>query len=169
MCPAQSIEAKKPTCLAFSHPDWFLPYISVIHGWRVKDTLSIKILILCPPELEFCVLQKEEKKSLKLKFFMINRSFGQIPQMYITMTMYGSYNQFLNLSMTFQDMRKLDFPSKIKQGVDKNSGGHKTLKVAKNNDFTIKNQCQSSNYSKFFKTSSKIGLILPDDTLKTCP
>ena len=27
-----------------------LVYISLIHGWRVKGTLSIKILILCPPE-----------------------------------------------------------------------------------------------------------------------
>ena len=30
-----------------------LVYISLIHGWRVKGTLSIKILVLCPPELEF--------------------------------------------------------------------------------------------------------------------
>ena len=34
-------------------------------------------------------------------------------------------------------MRKFDFPSKLKQAVEKNSGGHKTLKVAKNNDFTF--------------------------------
>ena len=24
----QSIEGKNPTCLAFSHPNWFLPYVS---------------------------------------------------------------------------------------------------------------------------------------------
>ena len=34
-------------------------------------------------------------------------------------------------------MKKLDFPSKTKQAVEKNSGGHKALKVAKNNDLTF--------------------------------
>ena len=66
---------------------------------------------------------------------MINWSFGEIPQMYIAMTLYASYNQFLYLSITFQDMRKLDFPSKIDQAVEKISRGHTTLKVAKNKDF----------------------------------
>ena len=34
-------------------------------------------------------------------------------------------------------MRKLDFPSKLKYAIEKNSGGRKSLKVAKNNDFTF--------------------------------
>ena len=34
-------------------------------------------------------------------------------------------------------MSKLDFLSKIKWAVEKNPVGHKTLKVAKNNDFTF--------------------------------
>ena len=40
--------------------------ISLIQGRRVKGTLSIKILVLCLPELEFCVLRKA-KKILKPK------------------------------------------------------------------------------------------------------
>ena len=32
--------------------------IGIIKGWRVKVTLSIKILVLLPPELEFCGLRK---------------------------------------------------------------------------------------------------------------
>ena len=39
--------------------------------------------------------------------------------------------------MTFRDMRKLDFPTKFKQAVEKNFGVHKTLKVAKNNDINF--------------------------------
>ena len=35
------------------------------------------------------------------------------------------------------DIRKLDFPKKLKYAVEKNSRGHKTLKVAENNDFTF--------------------------------
>ena len=31
---------------------------------------------------------------------------------------------------------KIYYPSKLKQAVQKKSGGHKTLKGAKNNDFT---------------------------------
>ena len=45
----------------FSFFAFALVYISLIHGWRVKGTLSIKILVLCPPELEFCVLRKTKK------------------------------------------------------------------------------------------------------------
>ena len=56
---------------------------------------------------------------------MINRSFGPIPQIFIAMTLYTSYNQLKKLSLTFQDMRKVDFPSKIKQAVEKNAGGAK--------------------------------------------
>ena len=43
----------------------------------VTGTLSIKILIVCPPELKFCVLRRA-KKSENLKIYMINRSFFQI-------------------------------------------------------------------------------------------
>ena len=39
---------------------------------------------------------------------------GKNPWMYIAMTLYASYNQFYNLSIIFQDMKTLDFPSKIK-------------------------------------------------------
>ena len=35
--------------------------ISLIQGWKVKGVLSIKILNLCPPELEFCGLRKAKK------------------------------------------------------------------------------------------------------------
>ena len=43
-----------------------LAYTILVNGWRVKGTLSIKVLVLCPPELDFCVLRKT-KKILKPK------------------------------------------------------------------------------------------------------
>ena len=45
-------------CCSFS---FVLVSISLIQGWRVKGMLSIKILVLCPPELEFCGLRKAKK------------------------------------------------------------------------------------------------------------
>ena len=45
-------------CCSFA---FVLVSISLIQGRRVKGTLSIKILVLCPPELEFCVLRKAKK------------------------------------------------------------------------------------------------------------
>ena len=60
-------------CCSFA---FVLVSISIIKRWRVKGTLSIKILVLWPPELKFCCLKK---KIQNLKFYMINRSFGQNP------------------------------------------------------------------------------------------
>ena len=37
--------------------------LSLIQGLRVKGTLSIKILVLCHPELEFCGLRKAKRNS----------------------------------------------------------------------------------------------------------
>ena len=51
------------------------------------------------------------------------------------MTLYTSYMQLNNTSITFWDMRKLDFPSKLEYILEKNYGGHQNSKVAKNNDF----------------------------------
>ena len=51
-----------------------LVYISLIHRWRVKGTLSIKLLVLCPPELEFCGLRKT-KKILKPKIIYDEQVF----------------------------------------------------------------------------------------------
>ena len=50
-------------CCSFA---FLLVSISLIQGWIVEGTLSIKILVLCPRELEFCVLRKA-KKILKHK------------------------------------------------------------------------------------------------------
>ena len=45
-------------CCSFA---FVLVSISLIHGCRVKGTLSIKMLVWCPPELEFCVLRIAKK------------------------------------------------------------------------------------------------------------
>ena len=39
--------------------------IDLIQGWRVKGMFSIKVLVLGPPELEFCGLLKLKKKNPK--------------------------------------------------------------------------------------------------------
>ena len=35
-----------------------LVYFSLIKEWRVKGSLTIKVLVLWPPELELCILRK---------------------------------------------------------------------------------------------------------------
>ena len=47
-------------CCLFAY---VLVSISLIQGWRVKGTLSIKIIVLWPPELEFCGLRKTKQTS----------------------------------------------------------------------------------------------------------
>ena len=42
----------------FCYIAFVLVSVSLIQGWRVKGTLSIKLLVLSPPELEFCRLRK---------------------------------------------------------------------------------------------------------------
>ena len=48
-------------CDIFCSFAFVLEYISLIHGRRVKDTLSIKILVLCSLELESCGFRKTKK------------------------------------------------------------------------------------------------------------
>ena len=45
-------------CCSF---EFVLVSISLIQGWRVKGMLSMKVLVLCPPEFELCGLQKAKK------------------------------------------------------------------------------------------------------------
>ena len=52
-------------CCSFA---FVLVSFSLIQGWRVKGTLSIKILVLCPPDLEFCVLRTAKKILNPVKF-----------------------------------------------------------------------------------------------------
>ena len=42
--------------------------ISLVQGWRVQVTFSIKIIVFWPPKLEFCSLRKT-KQNLEPDFF----------------------------------------------------------------------------------------------------
>ena len=54
----KAFDAYNGICSSFA---FVLVSISLVQGWRVKGMLSIKILVLCPPELEFCGLRKANK------------------------------------------------------------------------------------------------------------
>ena len=64
---------------------FLLVSVSLIQGCKVKHTLSIKILVLLPPKLEFCCLRKT-KKILQLRilydqhFFLLFKFFKYILQ-----------------------------------------------------------------------------------------
>ena len=45
----QSIEGKNPTCLAFPHLDWFLPYISKFVSIISRIGLVCKTTSMCRP------------------------------------------------------------------------------------------------------------------------
>ena len=50
-------------CHICSYFAFVLLYVSLVKGWSLKSTLSMKILDMWHPELEFCSIRKKKKIS----------------------------------------------------------------------------------------------------------
>ena len=63
-------------CLSFA---FVLVSIIPIQGWRVEGTLSIKILVLWNPELEFCGMRRKKNNNKTKISIYLQMFWGQIP------------------------------------------------------------------------------------------